>query len=496
MDLLQQGIAAARAGRKPEARQLLMQVVEADERSEQGWLWLSGVVDDPNDIRTCLQNVLDINPGNAAAKKGLAWVEARYGPAQPAAARAEPPTPQAAAAEPEPPAPPAMPIRPPAASAALAAPPIEQAVGDAFTRTTMRMVPVPEQIAAMPRPTPAVPTQRFRLPPELAAPAGAPALPAKPAPQPQPAAPAAKRRPAPAPTAIYTPVEVGAPAAPPELPCPYCAAPTAPAQRRCTQCRQSLMVRAERPAQRSLALRLLSILWGVGGGFAILGGILVGVVMLLGPATGQRGPVFANSDFALALAGLIVAGLISFAIARGLWARLRTFYYIGIALILISAVARLILLARGAPFATELAARLLPGAQPIARLAAILPIVLGVLLVLLPIVLTILSYRDFFGPLERFTPALGKADHIVHYNNGIAYRNRGMLYMAIQEWAAASKQKPGDHTYLQALGLAYAQIKRLYPNSAAALGNIEAFLRMRKADLYAAAPELEQLKIV
>ena len=65
--VLRQGIAAARAGRRTEARDLLTRVITADERSEQGWLWLSGVVDDPADIRTCLQNVLDLNPDSAPA---------------------------------------------------------------------------------------------------------------------------------------------------------------------------------------------------------------------------------------------------------------------------------------------------------------------------------------------------------------------------------------------------------------------------------------------
>jgi hypothetical protein len=78
-NLLQQGIAAARGGRREEARTLLMRVIEADERNEQGWLWLAGVVDDPNDMRTCLQNVLDLNPGNVMAQQGLAWVEKQYG---------------------------------------------------------------------------------------------------------------------------------------------------------------------------------------------------------------------------------------------------------------------------------------------------------------------------------------------------------------------------------------------------------------------------------
>src|SRR5512135_2353327 len=69
--LIQQAIAAIKANRRSEARQILEQVVELDERSEQGWLWLSGCVDSPDEQKICLENVLTINPNNAKARKGL-----------------------------------------------------------------------------------------------------------------------------------------------------------------------------------------------------------------------------------------------------------------------------------------------------------------------------------------------------------------------------------------------------------------------------------------
>jgi len=73
--LLRRGIAAAKAGRKQEARQILMSVVEADEHNEQAWLWLSGVVDSLEDRLICVENVLAINPENATAQAGLRWLE-------------------------------------------------------------------------------------------------------------------------------------------------------------------------------------------------------------------------------------------------------------------------------------------------------------------------------------------------------------------------------------------------------------------------------------
>lgn len=76
--LLRDGIAAVKAGRLAQARSLLMQVVERDEANEKAWLWLSGAVESDDDRRICLENVLTLNPNNAAAQRGLS----RLGPAR------------------------------------------------------------------------------------------------------------------------------------------------------------------------------------------------------------------------------------------------------------------------------------------------------------------------------------------------------------------------------------------------------------------------------
>lgn len=70
-DLLRQGIAAAKAGQRERARDLLMQVVEQDEENGLAWLWLSGVVDSLDDREVCLENVLSIDPDNTLARNGL-----------------------------------------------------------------------------------------------------------------------------------------------------------------------------------------------------------------------------------------------------------------------------------------------------------------------------------------------------------------------------------------------------------------------------------------
>ncbi len=69
--LLREGIEAAQAGQKEQARQLLLQVIAEDEGQESAWLWLSELVDDPEQKQICLENVLALNPGNTAAKDGL-----------------------------------------------------------------------------------------------------------------------------------------------------------------------------------------------------------------------------------------------------------------------------------------------------------------------------------------------------------------------------------------------------------------------------------------
>lgn len=73
--MLQQGIEAAKSGDKAEARTLLEKVVEQDEHSELGWFWLAAVVTDDNEKRTCLGNVLVINPDNKRARRLLDQLE-------------------------------------------------------------------------------------------------------------------------------------------------------------------------------------------------------------------------------------------------------------------------------------------------------------------------------------------------------------------------------------------------------------------------------------
>jgi hypothetical protein len=69
---LQQGIAAAKAGDKSRAFDLLTRASENPVTSEKAWLWLSSVVGDDSERLFCLESVLRINSNNAAAQRGAA----------------------------------------------------------------------------------------------------------------------------------------------------------------------------------------------------------------------------------------------------------------------------------------------------------------------------------------------------------------------------------------------------------------------------------------
>jgi hypothetical protein len=77
--LLKEGQAAARGGDMATARTLLTQVVERDPHNERAWMWLSGVVAEPEEQQICLENVLVINPHNTKARKGLEYISAKTG---------------------------------------------------------------------------------------------------------------------------------------------------------------------------------------------------------------------------------------------------------------------------------------------------------------------------------------------------------------------------------------------------------------------------------
>ena len=75
-EILNQGIAAIKTGDKERGKQLLLQVLEADEGNEVAWMWLTVCTTDSNLKRECYKRVLEINPGNELARKGLRQLDA------------------------------------------------------------------------------------------------------------------------------------------------------------------------------------------------------------------------------------------------------------------------------------------------------------------------------------------------------------------------------------------------------------------------------------
>jgi hypothetical protein len=126
--LLAQGIEAVKAGDRSRARELLGQAIQLNPADERIWLWMSGAVETDHDRQRCLERVLQINPRNEAARRGLAAIVSvaslppAAAPPMPAWA-ADPPPDSAASSSPAaaPPAVPPMPAwaaDPPPASAA------------------------------------------------------------------------------------------------------------------------------------------------------------------------------------------------------------------------------------------------------------------------------------------------------------------------------------------------------------------------------------------
>lgn len=69
------GVQYARDGQRAEAAVSLRQAISLNPLHEQAWLRLSDTLDDPHEIAFCLQIVLQINPHNVQAERGMAWLQ-------------------------------------------------------------------------------------------------------------------------------------------------------------------------------------------------------------------------------------------------------------------------------------------------------------------------------------------------------------------------------------------------------------------------------------
>ena len=121
--LRQQGIAAAKAGQKDQARALFQQALKLEPNSEVAWLWMASLAMDRQERLFCLKKLLTINPGSEAGRQA---VEALGIPVEKLIAEIAPPP------QPEPAAP-------------VSAPPVvEEVIDDYEEGETVAPLPEPE----------------------------------------------------------------------------------------------------------------------------------------------------------------------------------------------------------------------------------------------------------------------------------------------------------------------------------------------------------------
>ena len=76
-ELVRAGVTAVKEKRRAEARALLEEAVARSPDHVQAWLWLSSVVETPQEREACLERALEIEPGHEMAQKGLRVVRER-----------------------------------------------------------------------------------------------------------------------------------------------------------------------------------------------------------------------------------------------------------------------------------------------------------------------------------------------------------------------------------------------------------------------------------
>jgi Flp pilus assembly protein TadD len=393
---LAQGIAAARAGRHAEARAALLKALEADDRNESAWLWLSGVMATAAERRICLENVLAINPANDHARRGLALLEA------------------------QPPQAPAAPVAAPNPRPLTAAPPALWLPGPPATGATIALSPE-------------------ALPPHARGPQqGAPAAPY---------------------TMPSTPIEemedeepcpyCGAATPLRERSCRAC--------RKSLMVRRQ--PRDKRSVALSLLAGLwaLSSLSALAGGVLLI--IPLVMLSLQARSLGLDMPlvplaaIIVGVLVSVALCVMTTLGLFR----RQRWAYITHWATLALGLLMTALSVVFISVIGADALGAELggdAAEQLAAAGSLGGVLLCNLVIYGAY-----ITLSVLSHRDFYGEMARLSID-GISTGEEPYNAGIMYRNRGMWYMAAHAWERAIHQSPMDATARRALGLAYAQLKR------------------------------------
>lgn len=253
-------------------------------------------------------------------------------------------------------------------------------------------------------------------------------------------------------------------ATPEEEPCPYCGASTLISHRSCRACKNSLMAAGTRREQRSIALKILVGLYGLG-----LLGALLGSLMQIGGLFELVNTGVLPGTYAAGIGGGTLLFLLFYAwLTFALWQRKAVAYilhWIGVIIGLLNTVGVIILVFVGASAFAELGDLAGTDAEMMTQvLGAFTGIMMGVvfcnvIIMAIYLGLSVACRGDFFAPKVRMSTA-GNSAGAEPFNTGIQYRNRGMWYMASRAWEAAVASSPDDATARHALGLAYAQLKR------------------------------------
>lgn len=80
--LFQTAVKKAKAGERKQARTMLMKLVESEPEHELAWLWLSELVEDPEDKIIALENALTINPQRSQTQTRLRQLRQKYAVSQ------------------------------------------------------------------------------------------------------------------------------------------------------------------------------------------------------------------------------------------------------------------------------------------------------------------------------------------------------------------------------------------------------------------------------
>lgn len=455
--LLKSATDALKVGNKTLAREQLMKVVEVDETNEQAWLWLAGAVEEPAEMRICLENVLHLNSNNQRAQQGLAWLRQK----NPAVFLDDEPAPA-----------PAAPVQTtPSPTIALDSPkPNHAMTGATIALDSPKTAPMPPIMAS---------------------------------------------------ASYYVPNADGSNLtqnAAPIQPCPRCGKDTKLADKRCRACGQSLMVSVFRTDANPRYAKLAGLFSLIYSGFVtfmvVVALLLVGVawsfvktetLSQLSPAQRKNVPAriqlqlddIFNKAFQPAftiLAIILVICVIWIVVSIGVRRLNKTAYIVNWFFVLPIGLGQLLSVLRFAGERDQLVVlrRQLPAQMQDVITGYVAGFVIGTLFVAAMVIFMVLSWKNFTKQSVRFIANDPETNNAMqHFNRGVQYNRQGYKYQAMLEWQRAVRANPNDATYHHALGLSYASLQR----PAEAMDELKAALNIAPNDAKIAT-DLQRIQTV